>query len=449
VRIAAECGTLSVPEDRSRPESRRIDLRIAIVRAVSRNPAPDPLVFFTGGPGQAATESYVTVRAAFRRIQRDRDILLVDQRGTGGSNPLRCPTTEASDPALLDEALVRPWVEKCLQGLEGDPRFYLTTHAMDDLDEVREALGYDRVNLYGVSYGTRAALTYLRKYPERVRAVILDGVAPPTEALGLDVAKDAERAMNLMIARCDTEPACREAFPDLEKELDRLMERLSTPVEVSLRHPRTGAQETLHLSSGMAAYAIRLLSYGQETASLVPLLLRSAADSDYEPLAAQFLLVTTQVGETISDGMGISVICSEDFPFLDEEVAEERNRDTYLGSMQTDSLSLVCPLWPRGEIPQDFKAPLRSRTPILLLSGEADPVTPPENAEQTLSDLGSAETALHLVAPGQGHVVIHRGCIPRLAEEFLDAGSVSGLDASCVEAIAPMAFFTTFAGPTP
>jgi fermentation-respiration switch protein FrsA (DUF1100 family) len=155
------------------------------------------------------------------------------------------------------------------------------------------------------------------------------------------------------------------------------------------------------------------------------------------------------VGETIADGMGMSVICSEDYPFIDNDLAFERNRDTYLGSMQTRSLALVCPLWPKGEVPEDFKSALRSETPILLLSGEADPVTPPENAELTLSELGSPGTALHLVAPGQGHVVIHRGCFPRLAEEFLEAGSVDGLDVACVDQIEPQAFFTTFAGPSP
>ncbi len=447
-RIAARCGVLPVPEDRSKRDGHSIDLRIAVVPAVSRNPARDPLVFLTGGPGQAATETYPTLAPAFRRINRDRDVVLVDQRGTGGSNALRCPEEGGKDLALLDEDEIGPWVSRCLEALTGDPRFYTTSVAIADLDEVREALGYERVNLYGLSYGTRAALTYLRMFPERVRAVILDGVVPPTEVLGLDVAKDAERAIELVIARCSSDPRCREAFPDLSKDLDTVMKRLTTPVTVTLRHPRTGETEELPFSREMAAYAIRLLSYSQETASLVPLLLSSAARSALAPLAAQFLIVTARVGETMAEGMGISVVCTEDFPFFEEEAIAERNRDTYLGSLQTDSLKLVCPLWPRGDVPEDFKSPARSTAPVLLLSGEADPVTPPENGELTASQLGP-EAALHLVANGQGHIVIHRGCIPHLAADFIESGSFEGLDTSCVEEIAPQPSFLSYTGPTP
>ena len=447
-RLAARCGVLAVSEDRSKPDGRSIDLRIAIVPAVSRNPERDPLVFLTGGPGQAATETYPTLAPAFRRISRDRDVVLVDQRGTGGSNALRCPEEQVKDLALLGEDEIGPWVARCLEDLAGDPRFYTTSIAMTDLDEVREALGYERVNLYGLSYGTRAALTYLRMFPERVRAVILDGVVPPTEVLGQDVAKDAERAIDLVIARCSSDSRCREAFPDLSQDLDSVMERLETPVTVALRHPRTGEMEEIPFSREMAAYAIRLLSYSQETASIVPLLLSSAARSDLAPLAAQFLIVTARVGETMAEGMGISVVCSEDFPFFEEEAIVERNRDTYLGALQTDSLKLVCPLWPRGDVSADFKTPVPPSAPVLLLSGEADPVTPPDNGELTASQLG-AKAALHLVARGQGHIVIHRGCIPHLAADFIERGGFEGLDAGCVSDIAPQPFFLNYAGPTP
>jgi pimeloyl-ACP methyl ester carboxylesterase len=445
-RLAARCGEWSVPEDRGQPQGRRISLRVAVVPAVSRHPEPDPLVFLTGGPGQAATESYVTLHPAFRRVNRDRDILLVDQRGTGRSNALRCPESEAKDIALLDESAIRPWVARCLEALDADPRFYTTTIAMTDLDEIRKALGYRQVNLYGLSYGTRAALTYLRMFPDRVRTVILDGVVPPSEVLGLDVARDAQRSLDLLIARCEAEPVCRERFPDLEGDLDALMARLEPPPSLVLRHPRTGEEESLSFTREMAAYAIRILSYSQETQSLIPLILSSASQGDLDTLAAQFLITTAAVGETMADGMGISVVCSEDYPFFEPEAIEKRSRNTYLGTLQTDSLELVCPLWPRGEVPKDFKEPVHADVPVLLLSGEADPVTPPENGELVAEAL---PRALHLVAKGQGHVVIHRGCIPLLASTFLETGSFEGLDVSCVDDIAPQAFFTAFTGPTP
>ncbi len=445
-RIPARCGTYAVPEDRELGDGREIALRVAIVPALSRNPEPDPLVFLTGGPGQAATQSFVTVQPAFRRIGQNRDIVLVDQRGTGGSNALRCPAPDAADLWLLKGDALLQWVEDCLETFEADPRFYTTAIAMEDLDEIRETLGYDVVNLYGVSYGTRAALSYLRQFPDRVRSVILDGVVPPTEVLGIDVARDAQRALDFMIARCDEDPSCASEFPDLAGSLDELVRRLEKPALVSLPHPRRGSTERLELDRSMAAYAIRLLSYSHETAALVPLILRAASQDDLKPLAAQFLLTTSNVGETISDGMALSVICSEDFPYFDDSVIKERNRDTYLGALQTDSLKQVCPAWPQGEIPADFKQSIHSDVPVLLLSGEADPVTPPENGDLVESEL---RNALHLVAPGQGHVVIHRGCIPALATELVEAGSLRDLDPSCIEDIVPFAFFTSFTGPPP
>lgn len=414
---------------------------------MSRAPQPDPLFFLTGGPGQAATESYVQIRAAFRRVERERDIVLVDQRGTGSSNALRCPKPE--DEAafwLLEDEAIAAFVTDCLDALPANPELYTTAIAMEDLDAVRDALGYDRINLYGISYGTRAALSYMRQFPERVRSVILDGIAAPTKTLGMDVAQDAQRALDLLIDRCSRDATCRDNFPDLAGSLDALMTRLETPVTVSLRHPRTGSKETVELQRSMAAFAIRLATYNQESASIVPLLLRSAAESDLEPLAAQFLMTTDSLDESMSDAMGYSVICSEDFPFFDASKARQLNEGTYLGAVQTDSLSKLCPLWPTRAIPSDFKDPVTLDVPVLLLSGEADPVTPPGNGELVAASL---PTSLHLVAPGQGHMVIHRGCILRLAAQFIETGSLDGLDTSCVDDIEPLPFFTSFAGPTP
>jgi len=448
-RVPANCGTFRVPEDRSNPNGRSIDLRVAVVPAISRTPQPDPLVFLTGGPGQAATESFVQHRGAFRRVERERDIVLVDQRGTGSSNPLRCPKPE--DTAgfwLLEDDVIEPWVAKCLETLDASPELYTTAIAMEDLDAVRGALGYERVNLYGVSYGTRAALSYLRQFPDRVRTVILDGVAPPSKNLGMDVARDAQRALDLLVERCAKDAACHEEFPDLARDVDSLMAVLASPVPVTLRHPRTGDEETVELQRSMAAFAIRLATYSQESASIVPLLLRSAANGDLRPLAAQFLMTTSNLDDSMADAMGYSVICSEDFPFFDALAADAEvlGEGTYRGAVQTDSLSTLCPLWPTESIPADFKEPVAVDVPVLLLSGEADPVTPPSNGELVAASL---PTSLHLIAPGQGHMVIHRGCISRLAAEFIDTASLDELDGSCVDDIEPQAFFTSFAGPPP
>lgn len=444
-RIPARCGSLSVPENPAEPAGRTLQLHVAVLPAVSRNPAGDPLLFLTGGPGQAATESYPLISFAFDRINQKRDIVLVDQRGTGQSNPIDCAEPESSPdtPEALELSL-----RACLDSFQGDARFYTTDIAVQDLERVRLALGYSQFNIYGLSYGTRTALQYLRRYPERVRTMMVDGIVPPQEILGLDIARDAQRALEITFQRCAADPDCQAAFPELETDFQTVLSVLSeNPVTVSLPHPLTGEATEVEFDGESFGVAIRLLSYQQETVALIPLLVHTAAaDSDYRLLAAQYLVVAGELTETISQGMGFSVLCSEDAPFLKPQEIEAANRDTYLQNQQTDELFRVCEIWPKGEIPSDYKTPLVSSVPTLILSGEADPVTPPENGELLLQSFSSGR---HLIAPGQGHNVIIRGCLPRLAAEFVESADQAALDAGCVEAIQPAPFFVTFVGPTP
>jgi pimeloyl-ACP methyl ester carboxylesterase len=446
-RLPAKCGTLTVYEDRAAQTGRQIDLRIAVLPAVSRSPAPDPLFFLTGGPGQAATESFLQIGAAFNKINQNRDIVLVDQRGTGQSHPLACPELPDESLSEFGDEQLTAWLDDCLTQLDADPRFYTTSIAMDDLDQVREALGYEAINIYGVSYGTRAALTYLQQHGDHVRAVILDGVVPQDEALGLDVARDAQRALDLIFTRCESDPACREAYPNLRAEFDSILTTLDTePVKLALPHPISGGSTELTLTRDTAAVSIRLLSYTPETVALLPLLIHQAAEGNYNLLAAQALMVDDELSASITEGMAYSVQCAEDAPFINAAEAEQANAGTYLADSMTDGIAQICATWPRGDIPSDFKQPVVSDAPVLLLSGEADPVTPPANADQAAQTLSNS---LHLVAPGQGHSVIYRGCIPRIATDFIESGSLANLQTDCVNDIAPMPFFVNFSGPQP
>lgn len=445
-RLSARCGTLQVYEDPASASGRQISLKIAVYPAVSRNPEPDPLFFLTGGPGQAATESFLQLYPAFDRIHQRRDIVLVDQRGTGASNPLRCPNLDDED--LLEEAEIEPLIDACLAGLEADPRFYTTSAAIEDLERVRAALGYGQINLYGLSYGTRTALSYLGRYPEQVRAVILDGVLPQSEILGLDMAPDAQRALDLLFERCREERGCNEAFPNLEADFQALLAELEVaPATVEVNDPVSGEPVEVELSAQEVATAVRLLTYAPETAALVPVLIHTTRETgDYARLASQYLILSRQLSESLSEGMYYSVVCSEDVPFYNPEQAARAAQGTYLSSLEWEQTFEICSRWPQGQIPQDFKEPVRSEAPVLLLSGELDPVTPPENAEQAAQTLPNS---LHLVAPGQGHNVIYRGCLPRLAADFIEQGAVEGLDTACVQEIRPMPFFVNFNGPQP
>lgn len=438
--LTAQCLSVTVPEDRAHPHGRKIELHVAVLKALTETPAADPLFFIAGGPGQAATDAYMEEASAFERLRFTRDIVLVDQRGTGGSNRLDCAPSPQGDYARA--------AADCLKHLSGDPRFYTTSVAVQDLDAVRATLGYARIDLYGISYGTRVALEYLREFPQRSRALVLDGVVPADRALGPEVSLDAQRALGLIFSRCAIDAACHRAFPDPAGEFHALQQELDPhPATVTLRDPLTGAPRVEKLDWDAVAGAVRLMSYQSETASLLPLFIHQASTGDYAPLMGAALMFTREIQGGFAQGMQAAVLCTEDAPFYrDDPATAAAMRDTYLGGLTMDQLLKSCAAWPRGVIAKDFKQPVRSDKPVLLLSGEDDPITPPADAEhaaKTLSD------SLSLTVPGQGHGNAFRGCVPRLMAEFIAAASVKGLDTACIKDIRPFPFFVAFTGPAP
>jgi pimeloyl-ACP methyl ester carboxylesterase len=442
-RVPAKCGSYEVFEDRQAASGRKISLNLAVIPAVSRSPEPDPIFYLAGGPGEAATQSFIVLYASLNRLNQKRAIVLVDQRGTGASNPLFCPQEDALESEEDDPAELQAYLQDCLAGLDADPRLYTTSIAMDDLDEVRQALGYDQINLYGASYGTRAALVYARQHPDHLRSMILDGVVPLDWTLGPAVAGDAQRALDLLFQRCAADSACAAAFPNLPDEFQAVIQRLQgNPVTVNLDHPTTGQPTEYDLTLETFANTIHTLTYAPETAALLPLMIHQAYQDDFRPLAAQSLTTTEQLQSVISTGMRFSVVCSEDVPFY----GQTPNSAGYLGEQFDQVFSEICQTWPSGSLPPDFKQPVQSDVPTLLLSGEYDPVTPPANAEQAAQTLSNS---LHIIAPQQGHIVIFRGCIPTLAADFVEAASFETLDTSCVADLTPMPFFVSPTGPQP
>jgi pimeloyl-ACP methyl ester carboxylesterase len=442
---AARCGHLSVAENPDAPDGRRIELYVAVVPALHVHAQADALTVIAGGPGAAATAFYVDYAAAFERVHRERDILLVDQRGTGASHPLQCPDSTSED---ANPDAVRAAAQRCVEALDADPRYYTTSIAVRDLDAVRAALGYAQLDLYGVSYGTRVALHYLRRYPQRTRAVILDGVLPADLALGPGIALDAQHALDRMFERCAADGACNEHFPDVRERFAELRTRLGeTPLTLTLADPQSAEPVETHFGPNELDAAVRLLSYASDTVALLPLLLDRAAVGEVAPLAAQSLMVGRDLGETLSEGMHNAVVCTEDVPFFElDDSMRAALADTYLSTTQVDGLIAICDVWPRGVLDPDFKAPVVSDRPVLLLSGESDPVTPPRNAEHALATLSHG---FSLVAVGQGHGVAALGCVPQLIGDFITAASADGLDASCMKRLGPAPFFTSFNGPEP
>jgi len=445
VTSRADCATLEVPEDPSKPDGRKISLKVALVPARAAEPEADPVIFFAGGPGQSATETYGGAAGSFARLREKRHLLMVDQRGTGGSNRLACAFPEEFDTSA--EVLVEQQVamaRDCLASLDADVSQYTTTVAASDIEAVRQAIGAPKLNLYGGSYGTRMAQEYARLYPDAVRSMILDGVVPPELALGSEHAINLESALKQILGHCAAQPGCTEAFGDPYRTLYALRDQArATPQPVTLRDPLTHQPRTRSLDEGSVALIARLFAYAPESAALLPLLLDEAYKGRPESLMAQALLVFDSLTGQINHGMQLSVICADDAPRLS---ARDQDKELILGDAIIGVTLNQCSVWPKGPVSENFREPLRTDIPTLLLSGEYDPVTPPRYGEQVLASLGKAR---HLVGKGQGHIMLGRGCTPRLAAEFVEKLDPVGLDAACLDALGLTPFFINYNGARP
>jgi pimeloyl-ACP methyl ester carboxylesterase len=445
----ALCGTHEVWEDRAAKKGRKVPLKVVVVPALAGSPEPDPLVLLAGGPGQGAAKLAGHMVPVLERIQRNRDLVFVDQRGTGDSRPLACDPVPPDAPLAkqFDSHFYEEEFRKCLAGYDADVRLYTTPIAMDDLDEVREALGYQKLNLYGVSYGTRAALVYMRQHPEHVRTVILEGVAPMSLLLPLYVARDSQRALELLFTHCEQDAECKKRYPDLRGRFEALLAQLQqAPVHTKVEHPLTGVPEEFTLTRDAFTGVLRGLLYMPEAASLVPLVLDRATQGDWRPLVAIHHGMSSGINGNMSQGMFLSVVCAEDAPHISPEAIERETKGTWLGSAGVSNLLLPCAFWPKGELPKDYREPVKSDAPVLLLSGELDPVTPPswgDDAKKTLTH------SLHVTLPGVGHGTSSIGCARALMEDFVNRGSVEGLASKCGEGLKRPPFFTSFAGPVP
>ncbi|HSV18585.1 MAG TPA: alpha/beta hydrolase [Casimicrobiaceae bacterium] len=426
---AAQCGTIRVPENRAQPGGRQIELFAAILPANTLSPQPDPLVILAGGPGQAAS-TLAGFAQSLGAVRRTRDIVLIDQRGTGRSAALSCKAFTADDRAEFELDPV-PKARACLEELKSrgaDPAQYTTTRWVEDLEAVRDALGYPRLNLWGGSYGTRVALEYLRRHPERVRTVVLDGVAPPALRITLDVWRTRDAALDDIIAACRASPACSHAFPDPAATLEGIERDLGDGKEVTFEDPRVGAPQTFRFTFEHVIGALQPLTYAPELASLVPELLQRASEGDYAPLVAATLAVTADLPEQMNAALHYSVTCAEDVPRIDATTRTKVLLDSRAGRM-AERIIAVCDLWPRGDMPADFATPVTSNVPVLLLSGGLDPVTPPAYGAEVARTLTHSR---HIVAPGYGHIVSPHACAPRLVSTFVERGDFDTLSEACI-----------------
>lgn len=431
--VEAWCSTLQVPENHAMPEGRKIELAVALVTADGQA-QPDPIVMIAGGPGQSALESYPLAHRAFEDARRSRNVLLMDARGTGKSHPLKCEDQEGRSAVMAQEEesaqAARAFAERCRDALSknSDLRYYTTTDHIRDLDWVRAKLGIDQLNLMGVSYGTRVAQQYAKRYPQHTRTVTLDSVVPNSLVLGQEHARNLESALMRQFERCTADAACARNLGDPALKLAQVRQRLAAGdlPAVRYRDPLSGEWRNDVPRYSHLAVLLRLYSYQPEVASMLPLLVHEASEGHYEGLLAQARSIYSSVSEGIMHGMQLSVICTED-----TELAENPNdADTVMGVELVNFARAQCDVWPKGERPADFREPLSGDLPVLALSGELDPVTPPHYGEEAIEGLANAR---HLVLPGQGHNVIGTGCVPKLFAQFVESADAKSLDDACLE----------------
>jgi len=439
------CGTLEVWENRATKTGRKIPLKIIVFPALKRNAAKDPLFFLAGGPGQGAAAMAGLGREMMRRIGADRDLVFVDQRGTGKSNPLECKEDEDDDDTDTSEEKALKRMRECLETLKAkaDLTQYTTSIAMDDLDDVRRHLGYGKINLYGGSYGTRAAIVYARKYPENTRAVILDGVAPTDMQLPLYMARDGQRALNLLIRDCAANKGCNDRFPRLRERMDAILK--SPPRKIEYVHPRTGAVKKGDFQRIVIGGIIFSSLYSPKMASMVPLLIEQAERGN---LTGFFALGSAFEGSagSIAQGMHLSVVCSEDATRIQPGAVERETAATFLGPEMAQRRLKICEFWPKGKVDSAYFDNAPSDIPTLILSGELDPVTPPAWGDIVAKQWKNSR---HIVVPATGHGAAGGGCMPKLTAQFLNEASAANLDTACLQNVKRPPFFLGPAGPDP
>jgi pimeloyl-ACP methyl ester carboxylesterase len=437
----AKCGTYTVWENRAAKAGRTIDLNVILLQATGPDRKPDPLVVLLGGPGEAATDAaewHVDDPTRERR-----DILLVDARGTGKSNGLHCPLPK--DGPLQDymPTLNVAVIKACRLELEkrADLRYYLTTYAMDDLDDLRAALGYDKINIDAGSYGTGAALVYIRRHGDHVRTATLWSSTALTQPMPLHYAPDAERALRNVFRDCYAEPACKSAFPTLEADYKRAVERIEkAAVRVSVSDPRDDRMTDVNLEAGEFAESLRRMLYWPETMRKVPLLLHKAAKGDYTEFAKFQIRRNVGQSSALADGLYFSITCTEDIDRVDPEQVRVNGRGTFLADHRARPHMEVCKDWPRGKLPAGFGEEVKSDVPVLNLPGDNDPVTPPSAARAAASRLSNARV---VVIPHGGHTfsgLIGEDCVRKIAARFFETADVRSLDVSCLKDVRPKPF---------
>ncbi|UMR32662.1 alpha/beta hydrolase [Massilia sp. MB5] len=439
---ALRCLRLEVPLDHAQAAGSRLRLHVTIAPALRETALRDPLFILAGGLGEAGSEVLPMLASAFRKVRATRDVVLIDQRGTGLSGKLECKSGPEDDN--LGDAAALASARACLQRLAAPYAHYGTDAAAQDIEAVRRALGYAQINLWGGSYGTRLAQHYARRYPAQVRSLILDGVAAPGQIIPAG-GRDAQAALDTLFRQCAADAGCAKAFPELPRQFASLRARLAqAPLQLELPDPRTAELRAVEISSARFLGTVHNILYSQQDSRRLPFLIDSAARGRWQPFLARSNVArdfASDAGPAL--GLHLAVVCAEDYPRLTPAVLAEDTRASFLGPAQIGRAGQLCPLLGVPAVAPAAPTPIAA--PVLMLSGALDPVTPPRRAEAAGRHLQRAQ---HLIVQNGGHIVSPLGCVPRLLREFLDQPG-QPLHAACLREIPAPTFQLNSAGPQP
>ena len=442
IKSQVRCGKLQVPENYQQPDSQKITINFAILPAIDNSDNKTPLLFLAGGPGQAAVELSTMINRVFREVRKTRDIILIDQRGTGQSRPLSCDFDEPENIySLLTKDFKVSDVTQCISQFEGDLSQFTTENAIRDFDQVRSALGYNKINIYGGSYGTRAGLVYMRMFPESLESAVLDSVGPIEVPIGL-FGQSGARAFNLLIESCKSNQSCHQAFPNLVAEFQQVKNYLAKePVTLDIQHPRLGTSVKFILDKDKFTSNLRMQLYSVNGRSLVPLVIHQAFLGNYQPLIG--LMASTEGEQKVYTGLYFNIVCNEDLPKISPQMQAIDANNNFDGGSTHFAFNTICPLFPQYRLSDNFYQSVTTTIPTLILSGNLDPVTPPSNGEYSANTLPNSH---HIIVEYAAHVVAMSTCASDIINEFLTSKKPNQLDESCLKDIPQETFMTSVNG---
>ena len=442
IRSQVKCGKLEVPENYQQPDGDKIAINFAVLPAIDDSEYKAPLMFLAGGPGQAAVELATGLNHVFREVRKTRDIILVDQRGTGESSALSCDF-EAVDNVYssLPDALEPQEVKECVAQFKGDVTQYNSENAIRDFDAIRAALGHEKLNIYGGSYGTRAGLVFMRMFPESLESVVLDSVGPIEVPIGM-FGQSGARSFELLLENCKNSESCHKAFPNLAEEFQAVKARLAKDVaNIDILHPRLGTPTKLVIDDTKFTGNLRFQLYGMEGRSMVPLVIHQAFLGNYQPLIG--LMARTEDEQLVYTGLLFNIVCNEDIPRVSEADKAADANNNFDGKDSHSAWDMVCPFFPEYRPSEDFYQSVTADIPTLILSGNLDPVTPPSNGEYSAKSLPNSH---HIIVENASHTVAMSTCASDIINEFLTSKTPKALDESCLKDIPQETFMTSVNG---